>query len=159
MATESGASGDDAAYAMWDDNIYAWTFKMRLGDSGRQLKALATFACFTFRNSDGLFWSRWGNAFSGGLKIGVGAHDVLYVANDAVAGQNFASYMVEGVPIGSSWLESVYYANNGNHPMIANTGANSSDCWSRQDVKLNNLMSEKVLRDGAIGYVCWTNWN
>jgi hypothetical protein len=43
MATASGASGGDAAYAMWDDNIYAWTSKMRLGDSGRQLKALATF--------------------------------------------------------------------------------------------------------------------
>jgi hypothetical protein len=67
--------------------------------------------------------------------------------------------MMEGIPIGSSWLESVYYANDGNHPTVADTGANSNDSWSRQGVKLNNLLSEKVPRDGAIGYVCWTNWN
>jgi hypothetical protein len=85
--------------------------------------------------------------------------DTVYVANDAAAGQNFASHMMEGIPIGSSWLESVYYANDGNHPTVADTGANSNDSWSRQGVKLNNLLSEKVPRDGAIGYVCWTNWN
>jgi hypothetical protein len=168
MSTHGGVSGDQAVYAMWDASCpgdagwggcIAQTPSMRIGSSGKQAKALATFSCDTFENSDGLFWNRWGSAFSGGLKVGVGGHDLLYTGNDTQAGTNFATYLVENVSIGSSWLNAVYYANNSNNPTVANTGANSTDCWNRQGVTLGNLMSENVLRDGAIGYYCWTNWN
>jgi hypothetical protein len=158
---------DYAGYAMWDDacsgtnppGCIAWTPNMRFGNAGKQVKALATFSCDTFKNDDGLFWNRWSSAYSGGLKVGVGGHDLLYTNNDTQAGTNFATYMVENSSIGSSWLNAVYYANNSNNPTVANTGANSTDCWNRQGVTLGGLMSEKVLRDGAIGYYCWTNWN
>jgi hypothetical protein len=158
---------DFAGYAMWDDSCsgtnppgcIAWTPNMRLGDSGQQLKALATFSCDTFENSDGNFWNRWSKAFSGGLKVGVGGEALLYTGNDSQAATNFASYMLGNTTIGSSWLEGVYYANNSNTPTVANTGSNSSNCWSRQGVTLGNVISESVLRDSQIGYVCWTNWN
>jgi hypothetical protein len=159
MMTHGGVNGPVAGYAMWDQNIFAYTNSMRLGDSGKQVKALATFSCDTFKNDDGYFWTRWQKAFSGGLKVGVGAHDLLYTDDDDSAMQDFASGIVGGVPIGYSWLYAVYNDNNDNHPTVANTGANANDCWSRQGVKLSGLMGEKVLRDGQIGYYCWTNWN
>jgi hypothetical protein len=149
-----------AGYAMWDYNTIAWTPSMRFGDSGQQLKALATFSCDTFKESDGLFWNRWGAAFRGGLKIGVGGFDLLYTDNDGQAGTNFAAYMRDNYTIAWSWLDSVYYANNSNHPAVANTGANSTDCWNRQgSLTVNNVVSTSALRDGQIGYYCWTNWN
>ena len=160
-------NADDAGYAMWDDacsgtnppGCMAWTPSMRFGSSGHQLKVLATFSCDTFKNSDGLFWNRWSKPYSGGLKIGVGGHDLLYTGNDSQAATNFATYMRNNDAIGWSWLDSVYYANTSNHPTVANTGANSTDCWNRQGLTINNVVSAPVLRDGAIGYYCWTNWN
>jgi hypothetical protein len=169
MSTHGGESGSVAAYAMWDASCsgssgwpgcVAETPRMRLGSSGKQLKALATFACDTFANSDGMFWNRWGNAYRGGLKIGVGGHDLLYTSNDTQAGTDFAAYMRNNSPIGWSWLDAVYYANTSNHPTAANTGANSTDCWNRQGyLTVNNVVTANVLRDGQIGYYCYTNWN
>jgi len=170
MATHGGIANnnpDFGGYAMWNDSCSdtvfpgctAWTPKMRLGDSGKQLKALATFSCDTFKNDDGHFVNRWGNAFAGGLKIGVGGWDLLYTDNDDQAMPDFAGDMVNGLSIGSAWLNAVYNDNNDNHPAVANTGSNQSNCWSRQGVMLSQLMSEPVLRDSQIGYYCWTDWN
>lgn len=154
-----GDGADYAGYAMWDFDTIAWTAPMRLGDSGKQVKALATFSCDTLYNADKLLPKRWGNAFAGGLKILVGGHDLLYTGNDQSAMQDFATNMVVGSSIGSSWLNAVYNDNNSNTPAVVNTGANKSNCWSRQGVTLSGLMGEKVLRDNKIGYYCWTNWN
>ena len=148
-----------AAYAMWDFDTVAWTAPMRIGSSGKQAKALVTFSCDTLYNADKLLPTRWGNAFAGGLKFLAGGHDLLYTGNDQSAMQDFATFMVGGSTIGSSWLNAVYNDNNSNHPAIANTGTNSSNCWSRQGVTLGGLMGETVLRDSKVGYYCWTNWN
>lgn len=148
-----------AGYAMWDANGIAWTPYMRLGDSGKNLKVLATFSCDTFKTSDGLFWSRWGNAFRGGVKIGVGGHDLLYVDNSTTAATNFVSRMQSGQAIGGSWLEALWYANNSNHPSVANTGVNATDCWNRQGATMQTVQTLPTERDGSIGYVCWSGWN
>jgi hypothetical protein len=170
MSTHGGIANNNAnyaGYAMWDDacsgtnppGCMAWTPNMRFGSAGQQLKVFATFSCDTFKDSDGMFWNRWSSVYSGGLKIGVGGHDLLYTGNDTQALQNFATYMRANDAIGWSWLDSVYYANNSNHPTVANTGANSTDCWNRQGLTLNNVVGATTLRDGQIGYYCWTNWN
>jgi hypothetical protein len=162
MITHGTIANNDAnyaGYAMWDANSIAWTPDMRLGAAGKQLKVFATFSCDTFLTSDGLFWSRWGNAYRGGLKIGVGGHDLLYVDNSATATTNFVSRMQNGEPIGQAWLEAVWYANNSNHPSVANTGVNSTDCWNRQGATMQSVQTMPTLRDGQIGYVCWSGWN
>ena len=78
--------------------------------------------------------------------------------SDDTAMQDFANDLENNISIGSSWLDAVYYANNGNNPTVANTGTNASNCWSRQGVTVNQVMSEPVLRDANVGYYCWTNW-
>jgi hypothetical protein len=153
------AQVNNAVYAMWDYQTWASAYQMRLGDSGRQVKAFATFSCDTLYNADGQFWHRWSNALSGGVKFLFGAHGNLYTDDDDQAMPAFAWYVVGNDSLGSGWLNGVYDANNDNQPSIANTGANSNDCWNRQGVNLSGMLSEPTLRDSKIGYACWTNWN
>jgi hypothetical protein len=47
--------------------------KCALAIPGGNSRRWPLFACFTLRNRDGLFWNRWGNACSGGLRS-VSAH-------------------------------------------------------------------------------------
>jgi len=88
----------------------------------------------------------------------VGGSELLYDSNTDSIGQDFAQLMQENYSIGTSWLNAVYNNDNDNNPGIANTGTNSSSCWSRQGVALDNLMSESVLRDSKVGYYCWSWW-
>jgi len=166
--TVANNNADYAGYAMWDaacsgtnpPGCVAWTPNMRFGSAGHQLKVFATFSCDTFKYSDGLLWNRWSSVYSGGLKVGVGGFDLLYTGNDTQAGTNFAANMRNNNAIGWSWLDAVYYANTSNHPIVANTGANSTDCWNRQgSLTVNNVVGAPALRDGQIGYYCYSYWN
>jgi hypothetical protein len=102
--------------------------------------------------------SRWGNAFAGGLKLAVGAHDLLWDGSDDSALQDFATNIASGMAIGGAWLNAVYNDNNSNNPTVANTGSDKAECWTRQGVKASQIMSESPLRDSKVGYYCWTNW-
>lgn len=159
MNTHGGNwSNTDAVYAMWDWWSVASTANMRLGEAGQQLKILATYACDTFQTSDGHFIDRWYPAFAGGLRVGLGAHDLVYDGNSQ-KGTEFASRMQDGEPIGQAWNEAVWYADNNNHPSVAVTGVNSDDCWNRMGANLASVQWTPSLRDGQIGYVCWAGWN
>ncbi len=158
METHGNTSLYDAYYAMWDWGSNAFSSLMRFGAVGEQLKVFATYACDTFKTSDQRFVNRWASAFQGGLKIGVGAHDLVY-DGDPQKGWEFAGRMQNGEPIGNAWLEAVWYANNDNHPSAAVTGANIADCWYRMGMSLNGAETLAPLRDGQIGYYCWSGWN
>ena len=161
LGTHGTIANNDPNYtgfAMWDNNTTAWTSSMRLGDSGKQVKVLATYSCDTLKNGDGRLPNRWGKAFAGGLKLAVGAHDLLWDSGDDTALQDFAVNLTNNMSIGSSWLNAVYNANNSNNPTVVNTGANKTDCWNRQGVTVGQVMSESPLRDSKVGYYCWTNW-
>jgi len=158
LFTHGGVNGNYAAYAMWDFSTFAWSSDLRLGDSGQQVKVFATYACDTLQTSDGHFVDRMGPAFGGGVKLLLGAHDLLYDGNSQ-KGTEFASRMQDGEPIGQSWLEAVWYADNSNHPSAAATGYNADDCWNRLGMNLQSVQTSPALRDGDIGYYCWVGWN
>jgi hypothetical protein len=159
MNTHGGVlSYNEAAYAMWDQNSLGWSSLFRFGSAGKQLQVFATYACDTFQTSDGHFVDRWSPAFRGGLKIGLGGHDLVYDGN-AQKGKEFASRMQNGEPIGRAWLEAVWYADNSNHPSMANTGVNANDCWNRAGATLGSVQTMPALRDNQIGYYCWAGWN
>jgi Family of unknown function (DUF6345) len=160
MNTHGGANNSTAFFAMWDQNSWALTSNMRLGDNSRQLMVLATFLCSTLQLSDGLtnIITRWLPAFSGGLVMTVGGHGTLYAGNDQSATE-FASRMQDGEPIGLAWLESAWYADNRNTPTYMNVGRDANDCNNRGQVTLPSLFGTPILRDGAIGFICWASWN
>jgi Family of unknown function (DUF6345) len=158
MYTHGGIDPSQSRWAMWDFQTRAWSGSMRFGQAGQQLKVFATYSCDTLETSDGHFWDRMGAAFSGGVKLMLGAHDLLY-DGDAQKGTEFASRMQNGESIGNAWLESVWYANNDNHPSVAATGADANDCWNRIGMNVASVQTTPALRDGQIGYVCWAGWN
>jgi hypothetical protein len=158
MYTHGGVDPSQSRYAMWDFQTRAWSGSMRFGEAGQQLKVFATFSCDTLQTSDGHFWDRMGPAFRGGVKILLGGHDLLY-DGQSQKGTEFASRMQDGEPIGQAWNEAVWYADNENHPSASATGADSNDCWNRLGMNLETVQTIAPLRDGQIGYVCWSGWN
>ena len=160
MNTHAGANSSAAFWDMWDQNSRAFSSNMRLGDTSRQLMVLATFACNTLQTSDGNnnVVARWQSPFAGGLVMTTGGHATLYDGNDQSATE-FASRMQDGQPIGLSWLESSWYADNSNTPSFMNTGKDANDCFSRANVSLPTLFQTPILRDSAVGYYCWASWN
>jgi hypothetical protein len=158
MYTHGGIDPTQSRYAMWDFQTRAWSGSMRFGEGGQQLKVFATYSCDTLATSDGHFWDRMGPAFRGGVKIMLGAHDLLY-DGDPQKGTEFASRMQDGETISNAWLEAVWYANNDNHPSAAATGIDANDCWNRMGMNLESVRTTAPLRDGQIGYVCWAGWN
>ena len=158
MYTHGGIDSSQSRWAMWDFQTRAWSGSMRFGQAGQQLKVFATYSCDTLETSDGHFWDRMGPAFTGGVKIMLGAHDLFY-DGDAQKGIEFASRMQDGESIGNAWLEATWYANNDNHPSVAATGVDSNDCWNRIGMNVASVQTTPPLRDGQIGYVCWAGWN
>jgi len=157
MNTHGGSSATTAYWAMWDAYSNAYTSNMRLGSSGRQNMVLATFSCQTHA-LDAATWNRWIRVFSGGMVFTVGGRDVLY-SGQTQSGQEFSARLDNGEPIGQAWNESTWYADNSNHPGAIVTGRNATDCWNRMGTTFDTLFSTPILRDGAIGYMCWTSWN
>jgi hypothetical protein len=158
IATHGGVDATQSRYAMWDFKTRAFSGAMRFGDDGKQLKVFATFSCDTLQTSDGHFWDRMGPAFRGGVKIMLGAHDLVYDGQDQ-KGTEFASRIQDGEAIGQAWLEAVWYADNSNHPSASATGVDANDCWNRLGMNLASVQTSAPLRDGQIGYVCWAGWN
>lgn len=160
MNMHGGANASTAFFNMWDQNSRAFTNNMRLGDNSRQLMVFATFGCSSLLLSDGVtnVINRWLAAFSGGLVMTVGGHGSLYSGNDQSATE-FASRMQDGEPIGQAWLESTWYADNRNTPTAMNVGRDANDCNNRGRTTLPSLFATPILRDGAIGFICWASWN
>jgi hypothetical protein len=146
----------DGLMFLWNQNVTAKTSQMRLGDNG-SASVFAAFSCSTMP-LDSNFFARWDPPFAGGLKIALGAYDLVYNGNDQ-KGTELASRLENGEAVGFSWNEAVWYADNSNHPLSVATGANSSDCANRHGATLGTMQSLGRLRDGAIGYMCWTEWN
>jgi hypothetical protein len=158
MATHGGVDASQSRYAMWDFQTRAWSGSMRFGEAGQQLKVFATYTCDTLQTSDGHFWDRMGPAFRGGVKIMLGAHDLVFDGDDQ-KGTEFASRTQDGEALANAWLEAVWYADNDNHPSAAATGVDANDCWNRMGMNLDTVRTSAPLRDGQMGYVCWAGWN
>ena len=158
IATHGNFNSTSSALAMWDQGVSAWTSQMRLGDNGKQLSVFAAYSCLTMSNGDGHLFTRWYPPFAGGLKIAVGAYGNVYDGNDQ-KGTEFATRIEQEQQIGFSWNEAVWYADNNNQPLSLASGANSTDCWNRHPATLTSVQTLPRLRDGAIGYFCWSNWS
>jgi hypothetical protein len=148
-----------AQLAMWDRYTNSLSHEWRFGDSGKNAQVFAAYAPDIMKTSDGLFWDRWGRAMSGGVKIVLGGHDMLYQYNRTGAVANFAYRLQVDEPIGAAWLEALWYADNYNHPSEANTGVDANDCWNRAGATMQTVQTMPALRDSQIGYVCWVGWN
>ena len=148
----------NGAYYMWDQSVVARSTNMRLGDNGQQAKVFASYACDTMTIADGNQIGRWENAFNGGLKISLGGYDLVYEGNDQ-KGTEFSGRIENGQPVGFSWNEAVWYADNSNHPIAFATGATNADCSNRRQANLGSVWTMPRLQDDAWQYLCTSGWN
>jgi Family of unknown function (DUF6345) len=155
--THGGADNANSYWAMWDQGSLGVSSAMRLGASGRQNMIFASFTCETHR-TDAFVWNRWYPVFAGGLVTTVGGRASLYAGNTQ-SGTEFAARLTDGQSVRDAWLQSTWYADNRNTPAQINTGANASDCYARSNTTLDTLFQTPILRDSAIGYMCWVSWN
>jgi hypothetical protein len=149
----SNSNASDAWWTMWAQDVRAFASNMRLGDTARRLKVLATFSSRTHRG-DNTKPARWQSVFAGGLILSVGGHGDLFAGNPQT-GNDFAQRMQIGQPIANAWLDSSEYADRRNSAGAIMFGRNAADCDRRMKVSLSSLFTTPVLRDHQIGWGCW----
>lgn len=166
LATRGGANSATAYFAMWDQDSFALSSNMRLGNhvsggvTSGGLMVLVTFSSNGLLLSDGNqnILNRWLETFTTGLVLVAGAHGNLY-SGRPVSGADFASRMQVGEPIGQAWLESTWYADNRNTPSFMNTGYDANDCYNRSKMALEGFYATTVIRGYMVRYLCWASWN
>jgi len=161
VSTHGGNWGNRAVLAMYENWTTADSSAMRLGDESVGLSIFSTYACQTLAHADGRLMERWYPAMAGGVRILTGSHDTLYDSptTDEV-GEDYAAYLQEGRPIRTAWHDALTDWIVDNDATVVASGANSADCNARKDnMTLGNFRNYSRLRDGAIGYMCWSWWD
>jgi len=153
-----------AAYAMYEQGQLAFSTEMRLGDSawwGGGLAVLATYSCKTLKVDDNSLVARWAPALRGGLKMILGSHDLVWDSSTTdEVGEDFADDIQHQMSFKSAWSSALSDWSVDQDVAVVATGANAGDCWSRMDnMKWQNYGGYPFLRDGNIGYTCWTWWD
>ncbi len=159
--THGGAGEVSSTWAMYDDDMRAYSFLMRLGDEARRQSIFASYSCETLKVSDGRAWTRLGSMVDGGLRYLAGSHDTLYDSpSTEEVGEEFADNLQHGYTFRNAWKSgNTDWATNQDLIVIA-TGAGSANCNNRRDtMKWNNYHTYPRLQDGAATWMCWFYWN
>lgn len=160
-STHGGAWGNQAVWAMWNEDQLADSLQMRLGDEATGLSIFATYACETLKFNDDKMWTRMGPIFRGGLRYATGSHDKLYdgiTTNET--GEDFADGLQDGQTIKYAWKDanSDWWVDN--DVTVMATGVSTSNCESRRDhMKWQNFKNYDRLQDGEIKRYCYWYWD
>jgi hypothetical protein len=154
--THGGAWADTATQTMWNQNERAFSKDMRFGDESKGLSILSSYSCHTLQTDN--VWGRWYNAFAGGLLMVTGSHDLLFSGSTTdEVGEDYADYIAGAFSIKNSWRYGLGDWWTDQDIAIATTGSNSTDCWNRMEgLVWATVPTTNRLRDGQIGYMCWT---
>jgi hypothetical protein len=108
--------------------------QVRWGDSARQLKVVVANACNTLTGVLSTIWSStfWGTFQEAGLKIWLGAVDLMY---NTFTGRDerFAEDLMGGDTFDHAWRDNHNNWPLNEHPAVATTGTSCTDCWYRLD--------------------------
>jgi Family of unknown function (DUF6345) len=155
LNSHGGVNSSNAALAMWDLQTDAWSNNMLL--TADHLSVLAMYACDVLETADGDILNRWQATFKSGLKEALGAYDLVYDGNDQ-KGTEFSSRIDDGEPVGFSWNEAVWYADNSNHPIAVTVGLNATDCATRRQAPMTTIVTNAHLGNQE-AWICWSTWN
>lgn len=160
-STHGGGWSTASVWAMWDQNQFATSTSMRLGDEATGLSIFATYSCETLKFSDGKLWTRMGPIFRGGLRYATGSQDKVYdgLTTDET-GEDFADNLQDGDTIKYAWKDGNSDWWTDQDVTVMATGTNQSNCENRRDnMKWQNYTSYSRLRDAQIGWYCYWYWN
>lgn len=164
-STHGGARPNDAALAMWNQNVLAESNQdnWRFGDNNTGVAFFAQYACETLK-LDGII-NRWLNTFRGGLIMALGSHDKLFDGSTTdETGEDFADDLQKSKSVKWAWFDGNgdWYAPQDVAVLASGssqTGANNAeaDCnFRRDEVKWQNFGNFARWRDNQIGWMCWS---
>lgn len=109
--------------------------QVRWGDSAQQLKVAVANACNTLTGDVGTIWATtwWGTFSAAGLKMFLGATDLMYNTWDGNRDRRFGRDVVDGRSFDASWRDAHTNLWRNEHPATAVTGTSCTDCWYRMD--------------------------
>jgi hypothetical protein len=163
ISTHGGAwSATESTLCMWDKNTRVFYHEMRLGNDGRQLSILSTYACQTMK-WDGNFGNRTRNAWRGGLKYMTGSHDTVvssYWTDDCL--EDYASYLQDGDKIKYAWKDGMYDTYIAQDVIAAASGTNcDNSAYRKNNMRWNNFDNNTNfprIRDNSIGCYSSSRW-
>lgn len=159
--THGGADAVESYWSMWNQDTWAETPYMRLGDESWQLSVLATYSCKTLKINDDLAWQRMGAVFSGGLRFALGSHHTVWAGwtTDEV-GEDFADNLQKKKSFRYSWKDGNSDWDVAQDITIMTTGTSVANCQARRaGMTWQNFPSYPRLRDWQIQRICWDHWD
>lgn len=156
LATHGGVAAADTsvgAYAMWDNQQFAYTKSMRFDT----LSMFSGYACKTLQ-IDGNLASRWFPAMAGGLSVVTGSHNLLWDSwyTDDV-GADYADNLKSQWSVHDAWIDGLWDAYTTQDVAILAAGANPDDCtWRLYGMNPYNYVYYPRRHDGEIGHMCWS---
>lgn len=156
--THGDIDSNNAKWAMYNNNVWANSSQMRLGDDGRKLSIFTTYSCRTMTMDD-LAW-RWRSIFRGGLRMACGMHDDAAGGSGmSPVGTYYAVFLQMGTLV-DAWGLATTSIWSLSPAIAATTANNSTNCYSRLNtMSWMNYSTKSRYRDSAIGYYCYEYWN
>lgn len=161
--THGGITSTDAEWAMWDQNVIAYSSQMRLGDDSVGMSIFTQVSCETL-TADANTWTRWSPIFKGGLRMALGSGGLFYWdSGKYTVLQVFAQYLNAGYTFKTSWPAGWMVDDSHDEDVAIMTTGNGngggSDCPTRRDnMTWGNFTSYPRLQDASAADWCGWAW-
>ena len=157
--THGGINNDIAAYSMWNRNVDAQTWHMRLGDEGVGTSIFASASCHVLHFDD-YTWNRWDSVFKGGLRMALGSYDMFWwKPADWEMGSRFGTFLNVSHTFKYAWSAAFNATVQPQDPAIMVAAGPGVDCDNRRDqMTWDNFESFPRLRDDETDGWCGWYW-
>ena len=156
VATHGGITDTAATLARKPVDTFTTSVNWRFGDNSNQVAIFSQYACFTLK-IDGKGWTRWVNAFKGGLYLATGSHNFLYdgwTTDDT--GEDYADNLTHGKTVKWAWFDGNYdHHADQDVAIYASSSGPLVECRVRRDFMTGqNINIFPRFRDGNMNRIC-----
>ena len=156
VGTHGGVSDTDARLALKPVQMRTFSSSWRFGDNSNQIAIFSQYVCNTLKIDDKAF-TRWVNAFKGGLYLATGSHDTVYDGwTTDETGEDYADNVTHGKTVKWAWFD-------GNSDccidqdvaIYASSSGPLDECKNRRDTMTGqNINGFPRFRDGSMNRIC-----
>lgn len=167
--THGGALGDSSSdpYAVWtmgDENAFADSRDMELGEEDDYLQIFAVKSCDTMsltQPDSSKMWKRWDSIMKGGLYVALASHDTMYFGYwERKGGEAFAEELQSGATVRYAWKDGMARWDNNQDVMALFAANSSSNCSSRRSgLTWSNTTSYTRYRGSSASHWCSSSWD
>ncbi len=155
VGTHGGRNNTDARLTLWQQNTRTFSTTWRFGNNSDQVRIFSQYACKTLAIDD-FSYSRWINAFRGGMQVATGSHDLVwdgYTTDET--GRDYAHGLLDGKSVNWAWLDGNGDWYHAQDVAVYVTGTNLDNCLARlHGMDFYNISDWGRLFDSQIGRMC-----